>query len=51
MIEFTKENCKDMESCVQEMFDALAKSKKLEYIGHLNELLVFLAKAAEHAPQ
>ena len=35
---------------VDEMFKAIPKSKSLQYIGHLNDILLFLNAAEKTAP-
>lgn len=37
--EFTAEEAKASKDSVNEMFEAIPKSKRLEYIGHLNDIL------------
>ena len=49
--EFTKQEAQATEEAVNEIFDALPKSKRLNFIGHLNDVLLFLAAAKEHAPE
>lgn len=48
--EFTKEEAKQTEDAVTEMFNAIPKSKRLEYIGHLNDVCLFISAAAKRAP-
>ena len=43
--DFTKE-----EADIEEMFEAIPKSKRIGYIGHLNEALVFVEQAKKQAP-
>ncbi len=47
---FSKEEAEATGKAVQEMFDAIPKSKRLDYIGHLNDVLLFLAAAGKVAP-
>jgi hypothetical protein len=48
--EFTKEECKQVQEAVSELYKALSKAKQREYIGHLNDIYLFLNKAEHHAP-
>ena len=48
--DFTKQEAKETEKAVEEMFKALSKPKQAEYFGHLNEIFLFLTTAAKHAP-
>lgn len=47
--EFTKEEAKSVEDAVCEMHKALSKAKQAEYLGHLNDILLFIAAAKQHA--
>jgi hypothetical protein len=49
--ELTKENAKIYHEAVNEIFESLPKSKKLENIGNLNEVLLFLEKAQKELPE
>ena len=48
--EFTKEECDETVKAVDEMFQAIAQRKKGEYLGHLNDVLLFLRAAKAAAP-
>jgi len=48
--DFTKEEAKRAREAVNEMFNALTRNKKMEYLGHLNDILLFLEAAGRHAP-
>lgn len=48
--QFTKEEAGETRKAVEEMFDALPKSKKSEYFGHLNDILLFIEAAKKQAP-
>jgi hypothetical protein len=48
--EATKEECRETQKAVSELFDALPKSKRGEYIGHLNDISLFLAAAEKVLP-
>ena len=47
--DFTKEEAKVVHECIEEMFEAIPKRRQMEYIGHLNEVLVFVERASKHA--
>lgn len=48
--DWSKEEAGTCRELVDQMFLALPKSKRMEYIGHLNQVLIFLSEAAKHAP-
>jgi hypothetical protein len=48
--EFTKEEAEETVKSVNEMFSALSKPKKIEYLGHLNDILLFIGSAKRAAP-
>lgn len=48
--DFTKAEADETIKAVDELFEALPKSKKLDYIGHLNDILLFLEAAKRNAP-
>lgn len=48
--EFTKAEAKETISAVEEMFKALSKAKQREYIGHWNDIALFLGAAQRAAP-
>lgn len=48
--QFTKQEAAATREAVQEMFDAFSRPKKMEYIGHLNDVLLFISAAAAVAP-
>ena len=48
--EFTKEEAELMTKLVTELFEAIAKSKRTGFIGHLNDILLFIDAAKEAAP-
>lgn len=45
-----KENAKDCLEALAEMFQAIPKKKQFEYLGHLNDLSLFLERAAKELP-
>lgn len=47
---FSKEEAQATREAVEEMFEAIPKSKRLNYLGHLNDTLLFLTAAANAAP-
>ena len=47
--EFTAEEADRTKEAVDEMFEALPKSKRMNFIGHLNDILLFLAAAKKEA--
>ena len=48
--EFTKEEAIETKDAVEEMFKALPKRKQGEFVGHLNDTLLFLSAAEKVAP-
>jgi len=48
--DFTKEEAKATIEAVDEMFKALPKGKRAEYLGHLNDIMLFLEAAQREAP-
>lgn len=48
--EFTKEEAEETQKTVKEMFEALPKKKQMEFIGHWNDVALFVGAAAKHAP-
>ncbi|MEN6507017.1 MAG: hypothetical protein ABFD92_20980 [Planctomycetaceae bacterium] len=48
--QFTKEEARETKKAVEEMFDALPKSKRFDFIGHLNDVMLFLGAAEKAAP-
>lgn len=40
--EFTVDEAKATKEAVEEMFKAIPKSKRMEYLGHLNDVLLFI---------
>ncbi len=50
MSNFTKEDADNAKEAVEEMFKALPKSKQGQYIGHLNEVFLFIEAAKTRAP-
>ena len=50
MGQFTKEEAKEVKEAVDEIFKALSKPKQREYLGHLNEVFLFIEAAERAAP-
>ena len=48
--EFTKEEAAETATAVEEMFNALSKKNKMDFIGHLNDIYLFLDAAKAAAP-
>lgn len=48
---FTKEEARETKKAVEEIYTALPKSKKLDFIGHLNDAFLFLEAAERAAPE
>jgi hypothetical protein len=48
--EFTKQECDETMQSVDEMFRAIPRSKQMQYLGHLNDVLLFLGAARAVAP-
>lgn len=48
--QFTKEEAKETISAVEEMYNGLSQRNKGEYLGHLNDILLFIAAAEKVAP-
>ena len=49
--DFTKEEAKFTADTFKEVFNALPKSKQLAYLGHANDIYLFLSAAEKAAPQ
>ena len=48
--DFTKEEAKETETTFSEVFKALSKKKQLEFIGHANDIYLFLTACQKHCP-
>ena len=48
--EFTKQEADETSKAVEELFEAIPKSKGMGYLGHLNDILLFVAAAKKAAP-
>ena len=49
--EFTKAEAKEMEDTFTEVFKALSKPKQCEFLGHANDIYLFLTAAKKAAPE
>ncbi len=49
--EFTKEEAGETEEAFREVFKALPKTKQLNFLGHANDILLFLSAAKNAAPK
>ena len=47
--DFTKAEATETMKAVEELFNAVAKSKRVEYFGHLNDIMLFLEAAKREA--
>lgn len=43
--DFTLERAKEVREIVEDMYRGLPKARKLDYIGHLNDILLFIGAA------
>lgn len=48
--QLTKEEAQATIEAADEMFKGLPKTKRLDYIGHLNDIMLFLEAAKKVAP-
>ncbi len=48
--DFTKEEAAATEEAVDEMFKSLSKARQMDFLGHLNDILLFLTAAKAAAP-
>lgn len=48
--EFTKEEADSTKKAVEEMFKGLSKGKRGEFLGHLNDIFLFIEAAKRAAP-
>lgn len=49
--EFTKEEADETAKAVEEMFTGLTKTKQGDFLGHLNDILLFVSAAKKAAPE
>lgn len=48
--EFTKEECDSVKEALKEIIKAMPKSKVGDFIGHFNDLFLFINTAKKAAP-
>ena len=48
---FTKQEAEETVKAVEEMFNAIPKSRRMEYLGHYNDILLFIEAAKQAAPE
>jgi hypothetical protein len=48
--EFTKDEAKATEEAFDDVFKALSKKKQMEYLGHANDIFLFLAACQRECP-
>ncbi|MEN6367646.1 MAG: hypothetical protein ABFC88_12600 [Thermoguttaceae bacterium] len=48
--DFTKQEARQTLEAVDEMFKALPKSKQMNYLGHLNDICLFLGACIKNCP-
>jgi len=49
--EFTKEEAQATIDAVNEVLEGMSKKKKMEYLGHFNDIFLFLEAAKQAAPE
>jgi len=49
--EFTKEEAQETIEAVKEIAGGLSKKKKIDFIGHFNDIFLFLEAAKRAAPE
>jgi len=49
--EFTKEEAQATIDAVKEVLEGMSKKKKMEYLGHFNDIFLFLEAAGRAAPE
>ena len=48
--EFTKEECDATEEAVREILEGISKAKAREFLGHFNDIFLFIKAAKAAAP-
>lgn len=48
--QFTKEEARSVREAVDEMFRAIPTSKQVNFLGHLNDIMLFIDVAERTAP-
>lgn len=49
--DFTKVEGERVYEILNEMFEGIAKTRRMEYLGHLNDIGLFISAAIRAAPQ
>jgi len=49
--QFTKQEADETIKAVEEMYKALPKAKQAAFIGHLNDIFLFIEAAKRNAPE
>jgi len=49
--DWTKSEAEATKEAVGEIFDGLSRPKKGEFLGHLDDILLFLERAKKEAPE
>jgi len=49
--EFTKEEAQATIDAANEVMEGMSKKKKIEYLGHFNDIFLFLEAAKRAAPE
>lgn len=49
--EFTKQEAEETLKAVGDIFEAIPKSKRMGFIGHLNDICLFIEAAKRVAPE
>lgn len=47
--QFTKQEAKATEEAVKELFNAIPNRRRFSYLGHLNDILLFIGAAEKEA--
>ena len=48
--DFTKQEGRRVYEILGELFEGIPKTRRMNYIGHLNDVGLFITAAVEHAP-
>ena len=48
---FTKDEAKFAADTVEEIYKALPKTKQREFLGHLNDVMLFISATGKQAPE
>lgn len=49
--DFTRAEAKIVKDIVSELFDAIPKTRRFNYLGHLNDVLLFLEACGRQIPE